>query len=359
MGLQAFHPTGRLSSRRLWKTVIWCIGAMLIVCAFDLVDLLRSTSWRTVGSLSSDIAVELALLGIMVLVKQSRLRAAAWAIFIGSALFAIITMLILPALTLSCMILPMMGMMLALPYISARELYAQSMISWLTIVAVVLLSEVRWVDGKITLNNFNLLNTAASCMLLGIVLLVINQVHRELSENLEATQAANAALTGARDSLEQTVVERTAELTYALSEVEARSASQAELLAQTARQREVIRGLSSPLLPVSDRTLVLPLIGELDAERLDSVQAQALQAIERLGARTLILDITGALLVDQRVGKRLLDMIQSVRLMGSQTVIVGVRPEVAQTVISLGIDFGDLRVAATLRDGLEIAARLA
>ncbi|NTW00837.1 MAG: STAS domain-containing protein [Oscillochloris sp.] len=349
--------TTQQQGRRLRNTVIWAIAGISVIVTLDTIDLIQVTSWRSVLSVSSDIIVFLTLLTILIFIKQTRLHLAAWVLFSTGCLYSIITILLLPNLVLSCTIIPLMGMMLALPYINTQELWIQSFISWITTILVISVRQIGWTDGHITLSNFNLLDTMASYMLIGIILLVINQVHRELSENLAKTQQANAALTEARDTLEQTVIERTADLASALSEVETRATSQAELLEQTIQQREVIRALGAPMLPVSDNTLVLPLIGELNAERLESMQAEALAAIERSGAKALILDITGTPVIDQHVGKGLIEMIHALRLMGSKTVIVGVRPEVAQTIVSLGIDFSDLLIAATLREGLVLAMR--
>jgi rsbT co-antagonist protein RsbR len=127
---------------------------------------------------------------------------------------------------------------------------------------------------------------------------------------------------------------------------------QARLLDETAQQCATIRALSLPVLPVTEATLAIPLVGALDAARLRDLQEQTLRAIERSGARRLVLDITGVPAVDDEVAQGLIQVSQAVQLMGARVVLAGIRPEVAQALVSLDADLNGFETAATLQDGI-------
>jgi rsbT co-antagonist protein RsbR len=101
----------------------------------------------------------------------------------------------------------------------------------------------------------------------------------------------------------------------------------------------------------------MPLVGALDNERLDQAQERALQFIQTMGARYLILDITGVPVVDTLVAKGLMLIVQTTRLLGCRAVLVGIRPEVAQTLVGLGIDLQGVTTAATLQEGVAYTLR--
>ena len=125
-----------------------------------------------------------------------------------------------------------------------------------------------------------------------------------------------------------------------------------EQLALIDAQNTVIREMSVPILPVSAGSIVIPLIGALDSERLRMVQVQALHAIEHSVARYVLLDITGVPVVDTQVAQGLLSVVQAARLLGAEVVLVGVRPEVAQTIVALGLDLRGMPTRRSLREGI-------
>jgi rsbT co-antagonist protein RsbR len=96
----------------------------------------------------------------------------------------------------------------------------------------------------------------------------------------------------------------------------------------------------------------MPLIGALDAARLQEMQSQALRAIEQTRADTLLLDITGIPVVDTQVAQGVLSVVRATRLMGADAILVGIRPEVAQTIVSLGLDLRGVRTYADLQTAL-------
>jgi anti-anti-sigma regulatory factor/HAMP domain-containing protein len=160
------------------------------------------------------------------------------------------------------------------------------------------------------------------------------------------------------ETLEHRVAERTADLQTALARVEAQAQEQARLLEEIAQQRQVIRELSVPVLPVTDQALVMPLVGAIDTERLADIQDRALHTLQRSQARYLLVDITGVPVVDSQVAQGLLAINAMCRLLGAEMVLIGIRPEVAQTIVGLGMNLSSLRTAADLQTILgEIAHR--
>lgn len=200
---------------------------------------------------------------------------------------------------------------------------------------------------------------AVGAIIVGITGLIGTLGARSNMRSLDAAQQARAgaeaaalALDRMNRELEDRIAERTAALSTALAETERRAANQAHLLAENAQQRETLRAMSVPVLPVAAHTLVMPLVGTLDAERLEQVQDQALAAITMHKARTLLIDITGVPFVDDQVAYGLTAVIAAARLLGVATTLIGIRPEVAQTLVSTGVDLANLRTARDLQAAL-------
>jgi rsbT co-antagonist protein RsbR len=168
----------------------------------------------------------------------------------------------------------------------------------------------------------------------------------------EAEQAAGE-LARAKAELEQIVAERTAALKTALSEARAHADEQSRLLEEVDQQRMTIRELSVPVIPISSTTLIMPLVGALDSTRLQQIQEQALQALQGSNARYLIMDITGVPIVDTQVAQGLLAVVQAARLLGAQVMMVGIRPEVAQAIVGLGLNLRDIYTASNLESALK------
>jgi PAS domain S-box-containing protein len=120
-------------------------------------------------------------------------------------------------------------------------------------------------------------------------------------------------------------------------------------------QAATLAELSTPLIPISDHVVVMPLIGAIDSDRAGQVLETLLHGIERSQARVAILDITGVPLVDTQVAKSLLTAAQAVRLLGARVVLTGIRPEVAQTLVGLGVDLGGIVTHSTLQSGIAYA----
>jgi anti-anti-sigma factor len=125
--------------------------------------------------------------------------------------------------------------------------------------------------------------------------------------------------------------------------------------AMIAAQRRIIQELSTPIIPISDSILIMPLIGAIDSARAQQIMAAMLEAISRHGAQYMIIDITGIAVVDTAIAHGLLQAARAIELLGAQVILVGISPEVAQTLVGLGVDFRAIITRATLQAGFEYA----
>lgn len=111
-----------------------------------------------------------------------------------------------------------------------------------------------------------------------------------------------------------------------------------------------MRALSLPVIPVIEGVLVMPLIGDLDAVRASEFTSVLLKAIER--ARIALIDVTGVPVLDTVGAAALMQATQAAALLGTRCILVGIRPEIAQTLVALGVPLGTMTTAATLQQGL-------
>ncbi len=342
---------------RLHTVLLAAIVIAVIALLYDLFGLIYAPTLGTWVSFGLDLLLIAGFSLILWLIDHGHLRAGAWATCLLMCIYAPINTILWPAVVFTSAILPMVGVLMALSYLESDDLRAQSWLAWLTIIAVLIISRLVPPFAGEPLPGIAPIDLLVFALLMGLLLLALNQFYAHLNENLAMTHAANAALEEVRTTLEQTVAERTADLQAALAEVEARVVAQAALLAQSERQHEALRTLSAPVLPVSETALVIPMVGELDADRLRILQSRALEAVERSRVRTLLLDITGVSLIDKEVARGMVEIVRATALLGTETILVGVRPEVAQAVVALGLDLGGLRSAPSLREGLAMGLR--
>jgi anti-anti-sigma factor len=173
-----------------------------------------------------------------------------------------------------------------------------------------------------------------------------------LRDTLREALARGRELEALKADLESTVAERTASLAAALRSVEEREASLVAAMENLRASEATVRDLSAPVLPVRRGVLVAPLVGSLDTERAAALSENVLASIERERARHIVLDITGVPVVDTHVAQALLRVAQAARLLGARPALVGVRPEVAQTMVALGVDVGELATYSDLQEAL-------
>ncbi|MGB1287923.1 MAG: PAS domain-containing protein, partial [Aggregatilineales bacterium] len=125
------------------------------------------------------------------------------------------------------------------------------------------------------------------------------------------------------------------------------------------RQRDALKELSTPIIPLMERIIVLPIVGSIDRDRARNLMRDLLAGIHEHRARTVILDITGVSVVDSGVADYLNRTIQAARLKGAHTIITGIADNVAETIVDLGIDWTTLETMRDLQSGLLLALRRA
>jgi len=124
-------------------------------------------------------------------------------------------------------------------------------------------------------------------------------------------------------------------------------------------QQEAMRELSTPVLQLRERLLILPIIGVLDSARARQLTEQLLGAIREKRARVVVIDITGVATLDRTVANHLVQTVEASRLMGASTILTGLSSEIAQTLVDLGVDLGMMKTVGDLQGGLVEAERLA
>ena len=124
------------------------------------------------------------------------------------------------------------------------------------------------------------------------------------------------------------------------------------------QQQDAIRELSTPVLQVRERLLILPIIGVLDTQRARQLTEQLLRGIRAHRAKVVVIDITGVARVDEPVANHLVQTVDASRLMGAGVIITGLSPEIAQTLVTIGVDLSKMNTIGDLQGGIEEAETL-
>ena len=124
------------------------------------------------------------------------------------------------------------------------------------------------------------------------------------------------------------------------------------------QQQEAIRELSTPVLQVRERLLILPIIGVLDGQRARQLTEQLLRGIRANRAKVVVIDITGVPTIDSTVANHLVQTVEASRLMGASVIITGLSSDIAQTLVTLGVDLSKVNAVGDLQGGIEEAERL-
>jgi rsbT co-antagonist protein RsbR len=124
------------------------------------------------------------------------------------------------------------------------------------------------------------------------------------------------------------------------------------------QQQEAIRELSTPVLQVRERLLILPIIGVIDPQRARQVTEQLLRGIRANRAKVVVIDITGVPAVDATVANHLVQTVDASRLMGATVIVTGLSSEIAQTLVTIGVDLSKMKTVGDLQGGIEEAERL-
>lgn len=191
-------------------------------------------------------------------------------------------------------------------------------------------------------------------------------LYRAVHEMTEHLQQMNTRLEESNRSLEDKVTQRTAELSQANERLQVELAERQRVEAERVQlQDEIIQmqaatlaELSTPLIPLVDQIVVMPLIGKIDSQRAEAALNALLEGVAKQQAYVVIIDITGVPAVDTGVASTLINAAQAVRLLGTQTVITGIRPEVAVTLVHLGVDLSAITTLGTLQAGIAYAMKL-
>lgn len=174
---------------------------------------------------------------------------------------------------------------------------------------------------------------------------VDTQRQDEVGQLAEAFNHMVAQLRGAQETLEARIAERTASLQSTLQSLQ-ESIQERDLLSE-----HLLRS-SVPLIPLVESIAVLPIVGALDSERIRQLQECVLEGIKTQHLRAVLLDITAVPVVDSQVAMGLIQTAQAARMLGCKVSLVGIRPEVAQTMVQLGLTFREMPTHATLQAGL-------
>ncbi len=152
------------------------------------------------------------------------------------------------------------------------------------------------------------------------------------------------------------------QMTHFIGSVQDVTASKQAEEERTAWQQQVIEAqksalyeLSTPLIPIADNIVVMPLIGAIDSTRVQQVIETLLEGVSRYQATTVILDITGVHVVDTQVANAFVRAAQAVKLLGAQVILTGVQPQIAQTLVHLGVDLEGIIARSTLQAGVAFA----
>ncbi len=287
------------------------------------------------------------------LIGRGSVLAGALVVAVTLVVVAFAIVWLIPIMLAGMSLLPMIAAALLFSYVPPRVARGLSIVALLLSAALVLVGQR---GSTIVDANQQMLNTGL--VMLGVIAaaVVIMQLLWQFTARLvvviDEVRVANTDLQRSRDGLELQVATRTEDLQQALRDVERRAEAQAKLLAENTQQRATILEMSTPILPVSDTTIVVPLIGALDAGRLNDIQEQTLNAVSGSRVRYVLFDITGVPMMDTHVAGGLLNTVQALALLGAESVLVGVRPEVAQAVVSLGLDLRGVTTHRSLQEGI-------
>jgi rsbT co-antagonist protein RsbR len=192
-------------------------------------------------------------------------------------------------------------------------------------------------------------------------------------DDVDATVSAASSLSSGSDVIQFTNRYRRKDGTYLWIEWRSASIPERQQIYATARditpqrmaeetirrQAAALMELSTPLIPISDHVLVMPLVGTMDTLRAKQVLDTLLEGVGRSRADVAILDITGVSVVDSQVASALIMAAKAVRLLGGEVVLTGIRPDVAATLVGIGADLSGIVTCGTLQAGIGYAIRAA
>ncbi|HNP87136.1 MAG TPA: STAS domain-containing protein [Kouleothrix sp.] len=332
--------------RRRGRNIIYIILGLLVLMLFIAV------AWTIITPVSiifvfATVLPTLTYFGMLVLVRRGYVDTAAVIIFMMQ-------------LTVSVYILtssfeqPWSVMMLITPLLFASVSLRAWQI-WIAFIAIAIARvfiNTQTRDTTTDILIFQIITFAVFTLMLFLGTRSLEQSLQQSDELRHVAEGSSNALAAANDNLEQAVNNRTADLQHALSDVRERELRLTQTLQKLSVSQELVRSLSAPIIPILPSVIVVPLAGILDGEQVQRLMQQVLERISAQRSRDLILDITGVPIMDSHVANVVIQIAQAVKLLGTRTLLVGVRPEVAQTLVALNIEFGDLEIFADLQDAV-------
>lgn len=332
--------------RRRGRNIIYIILGIFVLIAFMTIVWIILAPTSIVFILAT-LLPALTYIGMIVLVRRGYVDLAAIIIFI---LQMVVTIYILT----SSMGAPWAILMLMTPLLFASVSLRAWQI-WPAFIAIVIGRIIINTQGEVTTTDilvFQIIAFAVFTLMLFLGTRSLEESLRQSDELRHTAEASTRALAEANDNLEQAVSTRTADLQQALSAVRERELRLTQTLGDLSTSQELIRNLSAPIIPILPGVVVVPLAGILDGEQAQRLMQQVLERISVQRSRDLILDITGVPIMDTHVANVVIQVAQAVKLLGTRTLLVGVRPEVAQTLVALNVEFGDIEVFADLQDAV-------
>lgn len=180
--------------------------------------------------------------------------------------------------------------------------------------------------------------TGVDVIVAGMFIYLLNQ---NLQQSLRESEERGASTEAAR-----------AEQALTLQHVQSQAAEQARLL-------ELVRDLETPVIPLFEGVLALPIVGHLDPVRLNNLSHMLFERIAAERAHTVLIDVTAVSMIDTASANYLLQLVQGVRLLGAECMLTGIRADVAQMLVSLGVKWESISTAASLRDGIARLQKMA
>lgn len=337
------HPSADVQ-RRARNTIIIAFGHMLVSSLF--LFALAFTQTDLVLNLVLLASAEL-LWGISIVVARRG--------YVTTGVYLICMVVILTTLASGLggkTLVTMFFLLALLPIVSATLLPRQIWIM-LGILFTTLIIAALAIPGDVYQQNSSEFGNLITCTILLVIIGLISYLGARSTamalwsaqDAQKQAQQASTALEALNTSLEERVTNRTESLQYALAEL-------STSLEQQQRLNKLVQDFVVPIIPVLNGVLIVPLIGMLDMLNTVSLNERVLQAIETLKAHTVFLDLTGAALVDTHSAELIIKVALAAKLLGAEMILIGIRPELAQSLVSLGIDLSQFRTAASLHSGL-------
>jgi anti-anti-sigma factor len=338
---------------QLLQAILFILMAVLLAAVP--VSLTATTLIERVSSSSLLVALVLILGSALILLRRGQQQRAA-----QLTVFSIALLLLLTTIPVGIVDSRAVFMQLAVPLVLAGLLCDRRTLAGVAVFLIVAVVAIAWLEAsgsrfvRFAPSGFNPLLTTASFVLTVIVLaLLVERFGTAFLTSLGQARQRQSELEALRGGLERQVIERTDALRQALDEVEQREQTLSETLANLRSSEATVTALSAPVIPVLPGVLVVPVIGTLDAVRSEVLRSKVLEAINDLRASSLIIDITGVVVVDEAVAEAVLSTAAACRLLGARVWLVGVRPEVAQTITTLQMDLGGIQTQATLQEAVQ------